>query len=124
MTVTRGEISVSKYKIIAVKDGFSVWKLQDFGIGYAWEDMGRRFRTEDEAQRFIEKERGKKMSPADKAKETRRRHEEARRAKEREQIEIREKMKRTCVRVMDDPSASSADKIKAVEILHDLTKGR
>lgn len=115
---------MQKYKVIPMRDRFSVWKLQDFGIGYAWEDMGRRFRTEDEAQRFIEKERGKKMSPADKAKETRRRHEEARRAKEREQIEIREKMKRTCVRVMDDPSASSADKIKAVEIFHDLTKGR
>ena len=124
MIVTRGEISVSKYKIIAVKDGFSVWKLQDFGIGYAWEDMGRGFRTEDDAQRFVEKERGKGMSPADKAKETRRRHEEARRAKDQERIEITEKLKKSCLSLMDDLRLTPGERLEATKILHDLTKGR
>ena len=52
----KGEIKVLKFRIYEVKDGFSVWKLKDFGGGYAWEDTGRRFRTKDEAQKFIEKE--------------------------------------------------------------------
>lgn len=62
------------------------------------------------------------MTPNEKAVETRREHKEAQKAKERERREIREKMKKTCLRVIDDPSASSADKIKAVEILQDLLK--
>lgn len=115
---------MQKYKVIPMRDRFSVWKLQDFGIGYAWEDMGRRFRTEDEAQRFIEKERGKKMSPADKAKETRRRHEEARRAKERETIEVTEKLKKSCLSLMDDLRLTPGERLEATRILHDLTKGR
>lgn len=64
------------------------------------------------------------MTSAEKATETRKRHEETRKAKDRERIELRGKMISTCLHVLDDPSASSADKIKAVEILHDLTKGR
>lgn len=64
------------------------------------------------------------MTPSEKAKETRKRHEEARKAKDREKIQIREKMKDACLHVLDDPSASSADRMKAVEILHDLTEGR
>lgn len=64
------------------------------------------------------------MTPTEKAKETRKRHEEARKAKEREKIQIRKKMKENCLRVLDDPSASSADRMKAIEILHDLTEGR
>lgn len=124
MIVTRGETSVSKYKIIAVKDGFSVWKLQDFGSGYAWEDMGRRFRTEDDAQKFVEKERGRKMSPADKARETRRRHEEARRAKDQERIEITEKLTKSCLSLLEDPRLTPGERLEATRILHDLTKGR
>lgn len=64
------------------------------------------------------------MTPTEKAIETRRKHKEAQRARYREEIEIREKMKENCLRVLDDPSASSADRMKAVEILHDLEKGR
>lgn len=64
------------------------------------------------------------MTPKEKAIETRRKHKEAHEAGYREKIEIRKKMKENCLRVLDDPSASSADRIKAVEILHDLTKGR
>lgn len=62
------------------------------------------------------------MTPNEKAVETRKKNSEARKAKERERREIREKMKKTCLRVIDDPSAVSADKIKAVEILQDLLK--
>ncbi len=46
-----------KFKIYEVKDGFSVWKLKDFGGGYAWEDTKRRFRTKEEAQKFIDEEK-------------------------------------------------------------------
>lgn len=48
---------MSKYKIYKVKDGFSVWKLKDFGSGYAWESMKKHFRTKEEARKFIEEER-------------------------------------------------------------------
>ena len=65
----------------------------------------------------------KEMTSSEKAKETRKRHEEARKAKDLAKTEIQEKMKESCLRILDDPSASSADRIKAVEILHDLTKG-
>ena len=64
------------------------------------------------------------MTPAEKARETRKVHAEAQKAKERERIEIREKMKKTCLNVVDDPSASSADKMDAIRILHALIKGR
>lgn len=64
------------------------------------------------------------MAPAEKAVETRKRNSEARKQKDREKVEIRKKMKENCLRVLDDPSASSADRMKAVEILHALTKGR
>ena len=63
------------------------------------------------------------MTPSEKAKETRKRNVEARKAKEREKREIREKMKENCLQVLDDPSASSVDRMKAVEILRDLEKG-
>lgn len=65
------------------------------------------------------------MTQSEKAAETRRKRNEARKARERERREIREKMRKTCVRVIDDPLASSADKIMAVEILQgQLLKGR
>ncbi len=64
------------------------------------------------------------MTPAEKARETRKNHAEAQKAKERERIEIREKMKKTCLNVVDDPSASSADKMDAIRILHALMKGQ
>ena len=64
------------------------------------------------------------MTRTEKMIETRKKHKEAQEARYREEIEIREKMKENCLRVLDDPSASSADRMKAVEILHDLTEGR
>lgn len=47
-----------------------------------------------------------------------------RKEKEREPYEIREKMKTACLRVLNDPTASSAETIKALEIMDDLRKGR
>lgn len=64
------------------------------------------------------------MTRTEKMIETRKKHKEAQEARHREEIQIREKMKENCLRVLDDPSASSADRMKAVEILHDLEKGR
>lgn len=60
----------------------------------------------------------------EKAVKTRRKHKEDQEARYREKIRIREKMKESCLRILDDPSTSSADQMKAVEILHELMKGR
>lgn len=59
-----------------------------------------------------------------KAAETRRRNSELRKAREEEARTIREKMTAACLRVLDDETASSADMMKAVEILHDLSERR
>lgn len=64
------------------------------------------------------------MSPSEKAIITRRKNEAIRRGKEEERELIRKKMTDTCLNVLDDPSATSADRIKAVEILHNLSEGR
>lgn len=64
------------------------------------------------------------MTPGEKASQTRKEHIARQKAKEQEQRRIRETLKRICLQVLDDPSASSADKIKAVEILHDMEKDR
>ena len=64
------------------------------------------------------------QSRAEKAIETRRKHEEARRAKEQKRKEIREKMIKGCLQVLEDPRTSPADRVEALKILHDLTEGR
>lgn len=64
------------------------------------------------------------MTRVEKATITLKKHKEAQREKARQAIEIREKLKENCLRVLDDPSASSADRMKAVEILYSLEKGR
>lgn len=64
------------------------------------------------------------MTPTEKAIETRKRHSDAREAKYREENEVRDKMKRACIKVLDDSSASPSDITKALEILHDLTERR
>ena len=67
-------------------------------------------------------EQGKKKKK--KAIETRRKHEEARRAKEQKRKEIREKMTKGCLQVLEDPRTSPAERVEALKILHDLTEGR
>ena len=64
------------------------------------------------------------LSPSEKAIRTRKRNQAARRTKERESREIREKLKKSCLRILDDARTTPGDRIKATEILHDLTKGR
>lgn len=64
------------------------------------------------------------MTPTEKAKETRKRHEEARRAKDQEAKEIRERMKNGCLSILDDPRLTPGERLEALKILHDLTKGR
>ena len=73
---------------------------------------------------MIEKRQVKEMTTKEKAVETRRQHKEAQEARRQEWKLIREKMKESCLRILDDPSSSSADQMKAVEILHELMKGR
>ena len=64
------------------------------------------------------------MDPTEKAKLTRAKNREAQRRKEIERRELQTKMKDACLRVLDDPEASPADTIRAVEMLHELEKGR
>jgi len=45
---------LNKCKILETRRGFSVWKLKDYGAGYAW-DMVQRFPTRWQAERFIQK---------------------------------------------------------------------
>lgn len=67
---------------------------------------------------------GNRISPSEKARETRRRNSDLRKAKERERVQIRKRMVDTCVDVLDSPVSTMEQRIKAVEILHDLSKGR
>ena len=64
------------------------------------------------------------MNSVETAINTRREHERSRRAKDQEKKTLRQKMTYTCVHVLDDPTASSADKVTALEILHDLSEWR
>lgn len=64
------------------------------------------------------------MKSNEKAVMTRKRNEAARKARDQERRNLISKMKYSCIEVLDDPVASSADKIKAVEILHELTERR
>ena len=64
------------------------------------------------------------QSRAEKAIETRRRHEEARRAKEQKRKEIREKMIKGCLQVLEDPRTSPAKRVEALKIIYALTEGR
>lgn len=64
------------------------------------------------------------LSQAEKAKRTRKRHQESRRAKVQEVKEIREKLKKSCLLILDDLRTTPGERLKATEILHDLTKGR
>lgn len=64
------------------------------------------------------------MTPTEKAKETRKRHEEARKAKDQEAKEIREKLKKGCLSILEDPRLTPGERLEALKILHDLTKGR
>ena len=67
---------------------------------------------------------GNRISPSEKARETRRRNSDLRKAKERERVQIRKRMVDTCVDVLDSPVSTMEQRMKAVEILHDLSKGR
>lgn len=64
------------------------------------------------------------MTPSEKAKETRKRHEEARKAKDQEKREIREKLTKGCLSILDDPRLTPGERLEALKILHDLTEGR
>lgn len=45
-----GKMAKIRYKVKRHGDGsFSVWKLKDYGQGWAWIDTGRRYSTEKSA---------------------------------------------------------------------------
>lgn len=63
---------------------------------------------------------GEKMTPA----ETRKRHEEARKAKDQKKREIREKMTKSCLSILDDPDLTPDERLETLKILRNLTEGR
>lgn len=63
------------------------------------------------------------MSTA-KAVETRKRNREARAMKAQETKLIREKVKKSCLDLLENPRANPTERLEAMKILYDLTKGR
>jgi hypothetical protein len=63
------------------------------------------------------------MTPAEKAKETRRKHEEARAQKAQNEKRIREAIIKGCLSVLDDESSSVDQKLEASKILNEVRKG-
>ena len=63
------------------------------------------------------------MTPAEKAKETRRKHEEARAQKAQEKKRISEAIIKGCLSVLDDESSSVDQRLEASKILNEVRKG-
>lgn len=50
---------MARYKVRPYRDGlFKVWKLKDFGNGYAWDDVSRVFRSEEDANNYVKEQKG------------------------------------------------------------------
>ena len=64
------------------------------------------------------------MTPTEKAVETRRKNAEARKKKDREKVEIRERLKEGCLSILEDPRLTPGERLETLKILHDLTEGR
>ena len=63
------------------------------------------------------------MTPAEKAKETRRKHEEARAQKAQNEKRISEAIIKGCLSVLDDESSSVDQRLEASKILYEVRKG-
>ena len=63
------------------------------------------------------------MTPAEKAKETRRKHEEARAQKAQNEKRISEAIIKGCLSVLDDDSSSVDQRLEASKILNEVRKG-
>ena len=63
------------------------------------------------------------MTPAEKAKETRKKHEEARAQKAQNEKRISEAIIKGCLSVLDDESSSVDQKLEASKILNEVRKG-
>jgi len=63
------------------------------------------------------------MTPAEKAKETRRKHEEARAQKAQNEKRISEAIIKGCLSVLDDESSSVDQRLEASKILNEVRKG-
>lgn len=63
------------------------------------------------------------MTPAEKAKETRKKHEEARAQKAQNEKRISEAIIKGCLSVLDDESSSVDQRLEASKILNEVRKG-
>lgn len=67
------------------------------------------------------KERGQcEMTPAEKARETRKKHQEAQKAKEAENRELKAKLKECLISVVESKEAKPAEKLEASKLLMKL----
>ena len=87
--------------------------------------MGRYFRTCERCGAHLDPSEicdCENMTPAQKAVETRRKHKESQKEKKAGERMIRKKMTVVCLQALYDPSASVSDKMRAVEILHEISE--
>lgn len=64
------------------------------------------------------------MTPSEKAVETRKRNKEMRKAQKEALKLLTERMIETCEKVLDDPEATSAERLEAVYLLNEIKKSR
>lgn len=64
------------------------------------------------------------MTPAEKARETRKRHREAQRQAALEGKMLRARLKDSCLSILNDKESTRKERFRATEILYELTKGR
>ena len=63
------------------------------------------------------------MTPAEKAKQTRQRHKEARDQKDREKRQLKELMKKSLQEVLESDQATVDQRLEALKLLNEITKG-
>lgn len=64
------------------------------------------------------------MTPSEKAKETRKKHKEAQDQKRSEELRAREAIRKSCVEILESDEMTPGQKLEAMKILQDITKGR
>jgi len=64
------------------------------------------------------------MTPTEKAHETRKKHKLAQLAKHREEIRIRETLKKSCLTILDDPGTTPEQRLEVTKMLYYLKEGR
>ena len=64
------------------------------------------------------------MTPAEKAKETRKKHKEIQDRKRAEELRAKEAIRKSCVEILESDEMTPGQKLEATKILHEIIKGR